>query len=88
MHTGNPLARLGRRAGWPEAAPRRGEDHPEDSVMPIAWGDAKPLLEAMRGPVAPEAWRGALPMTYRLGPGPAAVRLKLAFDWQNGRSTT
>ena len=51
--------------------------------MPIAWGDAKPLLEAMRGPVAPEAWRGALPTTYRLGPGPAAVRLKLAFDWQN-----
>ena len=34
-----------------------------------------PLLEALAGPVAPEAWRGALPITYHLGPGPAKVRL-------------
>src|SRR6185436_17316738 len=34
------------------------------------------------GPVAPEAWRGALPLTYHTGPGPAKVHLKLAFDWQ------
>jgi N-acetylated-alpha-linked acidic dipeptidase len=32
--------------------------------------------------VAPEDWRGALPITYRLGPGPARVRLALAFDWK------
>ena len=51
--------------------------------MPIAWGDALPLFQAMKGPVAPEAWRGALPVTYRLGAGPAKVRLKLAFDWKS-----
>ncbi len=50
-------------------------------VLPISWGDAQPLLAAMTGPVAPEDWRGALPLTYHLGPGPAKVHLKLAFDW-------
>jgi N-acetylated-alpha-linked acidic dipeptidase len=51
-------------------------------VLPIAWADALPLLRALQGPVAPEAWRGALPITYHLGPGPARVRLKVAFDWK------
>jgi N-acetylated-alpha-linked acidic dipeptidase len=50
-------------------------------VLPISYGDARPLLAALRGPTAPEAWRGALPITYRVGPGPATVHLKLAFDW-------
>jgi N-acetylated-alpha-linked acidic dipeptidase len=51
-------------------------------VLPISYGDAEPLLRAMGGQVAPEAWRGALPLTYHLGPGPAKVRLKLAFEWK------
>lgn len=50
-------------------------------VLPISYGDAQPLLEAIEGPVAPENWRGALPITYKIGPGPAKVRLKLAFSW-------
>ena len=50
-------------------------------VLPISYADARPLLAAMGGPVAPEKWRGALPITYHLGPGPARVHLKLAFDW-------
>src|SRR5580698_838685 len=52
-------------------------------VMPISYGDAQPLLEQLRGPVVPEAWRGALPITYHAGPGAATVRLKLDFDWSN-----
>ncbi len=51
-------------------------------TLPLSWGDAAPLLRALGGPVAPEAWRGALPLTYHLGPGPARVRLKVAFDWK------
>ena len=51
-------------------------------VMPISYGDALPLLNALGGPVAPESWRGALPVTYHLGPGPTRVHLKLAFDWR------
>ncbi len=50
-------------------------------VLPISYGDAKPLLANLGGPVAPEEWRGALPITYHVGPGAAMVRLKLDFDW-------
>lgn len=50
-------------------------------VLPISYGDAQPLLAALAGRVAPEGWRGALPITYRIGPGPAKVHLKLQFNW-------
>ncbi len=51
-------------------------------TLPISYGDALPFLRSLEGPVAPAAWRGALPITYHLGPGPAKVRLKVAFDWK------
>ena len=50
-------------------------------VLPISFGDARPLLEALTGAVAPAAWRGALPITYHLGPGAATVHLKVEFDF-------
>jgi N-acetylated-alpha-linked acidic dipeptidase len=50
-------------------------------VLPISYGDALPLLRALGGPLAPEKWRGALPITYHLGPGPAKVHVKLEFHW-------
>src|SRR3984885_9768301 len=50
-------------------------------VLPISYADAQPLLAALEGPMAPPNWRGALPITYRLGPGPAKVHLQLAFNW-------
>ena len=50
-------------------------------VMPISYSDAAPLLAALAGPVAPEAWRGALAMTYHVGPGPAKVHMAIASDW-------
>jgi len=50
-------------------------------VMPISYADALPLLSALTGPVAPESWRGALPITYRIGPGPAKVHLKVTSNW-------
>ena len=50
-------------------------------TLPISYADAKPLLESLAGPVAPDAWRGSLPLTYKIGPGPAKVHLKLAFNW-------
>ena len=51
-------------------------------VLPISYGDAQPLLAAIAGPVVPDQWRGALPITYHLGPGPARVHLKVAFNWE------
>ena len=50
-------------------------------VLPISYHDALPLLKSLKGPVAPAAWRGALPITYHVGPGPAKVHLKLEFNW-------
>ncbi len=50
-------------------------------VLPISYGDAQPLLAALAGPMAPEEWRGTLPIPYHVGPGPAQVHLKLAFNW-------
>jgi len=50
-------------------------------VLPISYADAQPLLEALGGPLAPPAWRGNLPITYHVGPGPAIVELELAFNW-------
>ncbi|MEE8077712.1 MAG: PA domain-containing protein, partial [Pseudomonadales bacterium] len=51
-------------------------------VLPISYRDAEPLLAALGGEVVPTQWHGALPITYHIGPGPAKVLLKLAFDWQ------
>ena len=52
-------------------------------VLPISWGDALPILEQLRGTVAPnDDWKGALPITYHIGPGPAEVRMRTAYDWQ------
>jgi N-acetylated-alpha-linked acidic dipeptidase len=53
----------------------------EIPVLPISYRDALPLLSAMGGEVVPKEWRGDLPITYHLGPGPAKVRLTAEFDW-------
>ena len=50
-------------------------------VLPISYGDAQPLLVALRGPIVPGSWRGGLPITYRFGPGPAKVHLKVKSVW-------
>ena len=51
-------------------------------VLPISYADALPLLKNLEGAIAPEGWRGALPITYHLGGNNAVkVRLKLEFNW-------
>jgi N-acetylated-alpha-linked acidic dipeptidase len=50
-------------------------------VMPISYGDAEPILKALQGELVPPAWRGSLPLTYHVGPGPAKVHLHLKFNW-------
>jgi N-acetylated-alpha-linked acidic dipeptidase len=83
IHPGDPLT-----PGWGSEAGGRRLERSESKtllkipVLPISYDDALPLLKNLKGPVAPELWRGALPLTYHLGPGPAKVHLKLAFDWQ------
>jgi len=50
-------------------------------VLPISYAAATPLLTALGGRVAPEQWRGGLPLTYHVGPGPARVHMKVASEW-------
>ena len=51
-------------------------------VLPISYHDALPLLSALDGQVAPQEWRGALPITYKVGGnGIAKVHLKTEFNW-------
>jgi N-acetylated-alpha-linked acidic dipeptidase len=50
-------------------------------VLPISSADALPLLAALTGPVAPPNWRGALAITYHVGPGAAVVHLKVESNW-------
>ncbi len=84
IHPGDPLT-----PGWgSEAGGRKNkrEDAPtilKIPVLPIGYGDALPILQQLKGPVAPQEWRGALPVTYHLGPGPAQLRMKLSFEWKN-----
>jgi N-acetylated-alpha-linked acidic dipeptidase len=78
---GDPLT-----PGWPsvEGAERLSKEEarsvPDILAVPMSWRDAKPILEALRGPVAPYAWQGGLPMTYHAGPGPAKLRVEVDMD--------
>jgi N-acetylated-alpha-linked acidic dipeptidase len=61
---------------------------PKIMSAPLSWKDAQVILRALEGPEAPKAWQGAgLPIEstarmqlYRVGPGPATVRLRLTMD--------
>ena len=50
-------------------------------VLPISYEDALPLLQALKGPVAPSSWRGTLPITYHVGPSLEKVHMNLQFNW-------
>src|SRR5262245_32795231 len=47
-------------------------------VMAVAMShrDARPILAALGGPLAPKEWQGGLPLEYRLGGAAAVVRVK------------
>jgi N-acetylated-alpha-linked acidic dipeptidase len=83
IYPGDPLT-----PGWASEAGSKKLSREESKtllkipVLPISYGDALPLLRSLRGPVAPDTWRGALPITYHVGPGASQVHMKLAFDWR------
>lgn len=65
--------------GARRVAPEEARSLPKIIALPLSWHDAKPLLENMGGPVAPQDWQGGLPITYRLG-GEARVHLRVDMD--------
>jgi N-acetylated-alpha-linked acidic dipeptidase len=82
IHPGDPLTPgWGAVPGGRRLAMAEVKTLPKIPVLPISYGDAKPLLRNLGGPVAPENWRGALPLTYHVGPGPAVVHLQTKFNW-------
>ncbi len=50
-------------------------------TLPISYADARVLLETLGGQTVPAAWRGALPITYRVGPGTRNVHLAVTSEW-------
>jgi len=53
---------------------------PKIIAMPLSYKDAEPLLRALGGPDRPEEWQGALGFKYKVGAGPARVRVKVDMD--------
>lgn len=54
---------------------------PRIPVQPIGWGAAREIIVRMKGPEAPEAWRGGLPMSYPLtGGSKLRVRVNVQQD--------
>src|SRR6266852_2443367 len=81
LEPGDPLT-----PGW-ASVPGAKRIPPEQAIslpkimgVPLSWRDAKPLLENMGGPIAPDSWQGGLPLQYRLGGKRVRVHLKVDMD--------
>lgn len=84
IHAGDPLTKgWGSEAGGKKARIEDAETILKIPVLPISYGDALPILRQLKGKVVPNEWKGALPITYHVGPGPARVGMNLKFEWKN-----
>ena len=81
MVPGDPLT-----PGWASVpgakriAARDAASLPTIVSVPMSHKEARVILEALEGPESPRAWQGGLPFTYHVGPGPAAVRIRVRND--------
>ncbi|MCM2255286.1 MAG: M28 family metallopeptidase [Vicinamibacteria bacterium] len=76
---GDPLT-----PGWPSTPGARRIAEAESTILPripsapLAFRDAREILQALGGPVRPtREWQGGGAFTYHVGPGPAKVRVKV-----------
>jgi N-acetylated-alpha-linked acidic dipeptidase len=82
LYSGDPLTPgVGATPGAKRLAIRDAKTLLKIPVLPISYAAAEPLLAALGGRVVPARWRGGLPLTYHVGPGPAKVHLKVLSDW-------
>jgi N-acetylated-alpha-linked acidic dipeptidase len=82
IHPGDPLTpNVGATANAKRLDMKDVEVFTKIPVLPISYSDALPLLRSLGGSVAPAEWRGALPITYHIGPGPSRVHMKLELNW-------
>jgi len=78
---GDPLspgfaAEAGKTVIDPAAAPTL----PKIPAVVLSHREAAKILAQLRGPAAPAGFQGGLPFTYRVGPGPAVVKLAVEMD--------
>jgi N-acetylated-alpha-linked acidic dipeptidase len=82
LYSGDPLTPgVGATSGAKRLAIKDAKTILKIPVLPLSYAAAEPLLAALGGVVAPEGWRGGLPLTYHVGPGPAKVHLKVLSNW-------
>ncbi|MDQ3908595.1 MAG: M28 family peptidase, partial [Acidobacteriota bacterium] len=69
--------------GTPRLKQSDATDLPKIPVQPISYGDARRLLEPMRGPVRPKGFQGGLPFAYHVGgTNDVQVHLKTDIDFK------
>jgi N-acetylated-alpha-linked acidic dipeptidase len=80
VHPGDPLT-PGTPAvpGTPRLKKEEATNLPHIPVQPISYGDARKLLQPLRGPLRPKGFQGGLPFPYHLG-GTNDVRVHLKTD--------
>jgi N-acetylated-alpha-linked acidic dipeptidase len=65
--------------GTPRIRREEATNLPHIPVQPISYGDARRLLEPLRGPLRPNGFQGGLPFAYHVG-GTSDVRVHLKTD--------
>jgi N-acetylated-alpha-linked acidic dipeptidase len=82
VEAGDPLTpNIGATADAPRIPIAEAKTLMKIPALPISYADAQPFLAALAGQIAPKRWRGALPITYRVGPGPALAHLVVQSSW-------
>jgi N-acetylated-alpha-linked acidic dipeptidase len=65
--------------GKPRIKLQEATDLPRIPVQPMSYGEARKLLEALRGPLRPKGFQGGLPFAYHTG-GIGDVRVRIKTD--------
>lgn len=82
-YSGDPLTPgVAAKDGARRLDPSESKTLPRTPTMPINYRDATEILKHLGGPRVPREWQGGLPFTYHVGPGQAAVHMKLVMDYQ------
>jgi len=80
IHPGDPLTPgTPSIAGTPRLKKEEATNMPHIPVQPISYGDARRLLQPLRGPLRPDGFQGGLPFPYHVG-GTNDVRVHLKTD--------
>ncbi len=68
-----------------KAARRAGREQmtgiPKIPSLPLSYGEAAKILQALAGDRVPDDWQGGLPFAYHLGPGPAEAEMAVEMDY-------